>query len=99
MLVGLVAVASLPAAIMLTRYSTRAELLDAAVGIAPAVVFGVWALMLSRGARIRVERTLGRARGLRLARVGRILGILGVYLALTAALALAVYAVLSSLAD
>ncbi len=84
---------------MATRYSTRVELLHAAVGIAPAVVLGLWALMLARGARLRVERTLGRARGLRLARAGRLLGILAVYLALTAALALGVFAVLSSVTD
>lgn len=99
MLAGLAATASLPAAVMLTRYSARVRLLDAAFAIVPAVVFGVWALMLARGARLRVERTLGRASGLRLAGIARALGLLGIYLALTAALALGVFAVLSSIGD
>ena len=99
MLVGLLAVASLPAAVLLTRYSERVELLHAGVGIAPAVVLGISALAVARGARLRVERTLGRARGLRLARVGRALGLLALYLAATAGVALAVYAALSRLAD
>ena len=89
--------ASLPAAVLVSRYSTRVTLLDAGLGIAPAVALGIWALMLARGARLRVERTLGRARGLVLARTGRALGILGIYLATTAGLALVVFAVLSRL--
>ena len=98
-LIGLAAVASLPAAVALTRYSNRASLLDAAIGIAPALIFGLSALMLARGARLRVERTLGRARGLALARAGRVLGILGMYVAATAGLALCVFAVLSRLSS
>ncbi len=81
----------------MTRYSDRFDLLDAWVAIVPAALLGLWSLMLARGARLRVERTLGRARGLRLARLGRILGLLGIYLAATACVSLAVYAVLQRL--
>jgi hypothetical protein len=59
-------------------------------------VAGLAAILLARGAEGRIQRTLGRARGQRVARLGRLLGLLGLYLATTGVLTLVVYAVLRS---
>jgi hypothetical protein len=98
-LVGLLSVVVLPAAIGATRWSRQYELLDAALAIPLAFLLGVLAILLARRARSRLAPTLGHPRGSRTARVGRLLGILGVLLALTAAGSVAVYAVLSYVAD
>lgn len=99
MLVGLLAVAVLPAAIAATRWSERYELLHAAAAIPVAALLGVLAILLARRARSRLAPTLGHASGTRTARVGRVLGLLGFLLALTAAGSVGVYAVLSLVAD
>jgi hypothetical protein len=98
-LVGLLAVAVLPAAIAATRWSERYELLHASVAIPVAALLGLLAILLARRARSRLAPTLGHARGTRTARVGRLLGLLGFLLALTAAGSVGVYAVLSLVAD
>lgn len=97
--VGVLAVAVLPAAIIATRWSRRLELLDAAFAIPFAAVLGALAVTLARRARSRLAPTLGHASGTRTARVGRVLGVLGFLLALTAAGSVAVYAILSLVAD
>jgi hypothetical protein len=51
-------------------------------------------LLARRGLRT-IERTLGRAGGEGSARVGRLLGVLGLCLGLTAAVALGVYGLLN----
>ncbi|HUH14853.1 MAG TPA: hypothetical protein VML35_03105 [Gaiellaceae bacterium] len=99
MLVGLLAVAVLPAAIAATRWSERYELLHASAAVPVAALLGVLAILLARRARSRLAPTLGHARGTRTARIGRLLGVLGFLLALTAAGSLGVYAVLSLVAD
>ena len=92
---GLVAAAALPAAIAISQGLRTFKLLGASAAIPVAALAGVVAIALARGARRRVEVTLGRARGARVARAGKWLGILGIYLALTALGALAVYFLLS----
>ena len=52
-------------------------------------ILGIVAIRLARRARRRLERTVGRAGGAVPARLGRILGWLGLYLALIGAIALA----------
>ena len=99
MLVGLLAVAVLPAAIAATRWSERYELLHASAAVPVAALLGVLAILLARRARSRLAPTLGHARGTRTARIGRLLGLLGFLLALTAAGSLGVYAVLSLVAS
>ena len=99
MLVGLLAVAVLPAAIAATRWSQRYELLHAAAAIPVAALLGVLAILLARRARSRLAPTLGHARGTRTARLGRLLGLLAFLLALTAAGSVGVYAMLSLVAD
>jgi hypothetical protein len=98
-LVGLLSVATLPAAILATRSSEHYELMDAAVAIPLAACLGLLAWALARRARSRLAPTLGHPRGSRTARVGRFLGLLGFVLALTAAGSVGVYAVLSFVAD
>ena len=95
-LVGLLAVATVPAAVAATHYRDI-ELLRAGWAAIPAFLLGVAALVLARAARRRTERTIGRVGGRRVTRVGRFLGALGVYLALAAALSVGVYELLNRL--
>lgn len=94
-LVGLLAVATMPAAIVATRFSREYELLQAGFAVPLALLASVLAIALARRARSRLVPTLGHPSGTRTARLGRFLGILGLLLALTAAGSLAVYWVLS----
>jgi len=96
---GVLSVALLPVAIAATRWSDTYELLHAAVAIPLALLLGALAVALSRRARSRLGPTLGRPKGARTARLGRLLGILGLLLALTAAGSVAIYEVLSLVAD
>lgn len=59
-----------------------------------ALLGGAAVLLARRGLR-NVERSIGRLRGEGAARVGRLLGVLGVCIGLSAGIALAVYAVLN----
>ena len=84
----------MPAATISTRYSADYELIQAGFAIPVAVVLGVAALVLARRAVERDRATLGRAGGIGAARVGRILGILGVSLGASATVSLIVYGLL-----
>jgi hypothetical protein len=97
-LVGLAAVAAIPAAVVSAEFFAVVTLLESAVSIAPAAVLSILAIVLGRRGRRTVERTLGRARGGALARLGRILGWFGVYLAVTASISVATYYVLREFA-
>jgi hypothetical protein len=94
-LVGLLAVATMPAAIAATRWSREYELLHAGFAIPVGAALGLLAIALARRARSRLAPTLGHPRGTRTARLGRFLGLLGLLLALTGAGSLAVYWILS----
>jgi hypothetical protein len=98
-LVGLLATATMPAAILVTRWSEAYDLLHAAAAIPLAALLGLLAIVLARRARSRLAPTLGHPRGTRTARLGRLLGLLGFLLALTAAGSVAVYEVLKLVAD
>jgi len=93
--VGLFAVACVPAAIVLAERLQGVRLLDAAGAIPIAVVAGLSAFALGTRARRRSEFTLGRVGGGTLGALGRWLGILGLYVALTAALAVGFYGLLT----
>jgi hypothetical protein len=99
LIVGLLAVAVLPAAIAVAEREERFELLDAGYAVPAALVLGLGAVLLARRARLRVERTLGRVGGLRLARAGRIFGVLGIMLGLSGAISVGVYLVLTRFFD
>jgi hypothetical protein len=90
---GLLAAAAIPIAILVTHVRNDLRLLHAGVAVPVAFVLGVSAVLVARKARRRLERTLGRAGGAGAARAGRLLGWLGIYLALIGTISLAVYAV------
>ncbi|MGI8478372.1 MAG: hypothetical protein ACR2M2_00690 [Gaiellaceae bacterium] len=91
---GLASVAALPIAIYLSRFSERYELLHAGFAIPIAAVLGVISIALSRRARVRTVLALGRGERAGLARAGRVLGIVGVCMALAALVSLGVYGLL-----
>ncbi len=99
MLVGLLGTAAVPAAIAAAEVLDRFELLDAAFAIPAAFVLAVTALLLARGARQRVERTLGRVGGRRLALLGKALGLLALGLAFSGAIAVGSYYALERFAE
>jgi len=92
--IGLASVVALPVAIYVSRFSERYELLHAGFAIPIAVVLGVVSIALARRARMRSVVALSRGDGNRLARVGRVLGIVGVCMALAALVSLGVYGLL-----
>jgi hypothetical protein len=97
-LLGLVAVATLPAAILLAERWERITLLESSVAIVPAFLLGLATVFLGRRSRRSIDRTLGRVRGYKLAGVGRLLGYLTLYMALTASISVATYYVLRQIA-
>jgi ABC-type Fe3+ transport system permease subunit len=83
----------LPVAIYLTRHSDSYELLHAGFTIPVALVLGFVALRLARSSRRRSQLTLTPTPD-RVATAARILGGLGICIALAALVALAVYGLL-----
>ena len=100
MLVGLLSLAAVPAGVALSWYSNRVTLLGEAAGSVPAAaVLGLYALLLARRGRETIQRTLGRSGGGGSARVGRLLGALGLCVAFTCSLALGFYGLLNLFAS
>jgi hypothetical protein len=99
LLLGLVAAAALPTAIAVAELSELWRLIEASAAIPVALASGVSAVVLARRARRRVERTLGRVGGSRVAGLGRALGLLGIALALAGAIAVGFDLVLRRIAD
>jgi hypothetical protein len=97
-LLGLLAVVTLPAAILFAERWERITLLESAVAIVPAFLLGIGAVYLGRRSRGAIDRTLGRIRGYKLAALGRILGWIALYLAVTASISVATYYVLRQIA-
>ena len=95
MLLGLLGLAILPAAIAVTERVDGLSLVESGFAIPAAIVFGLAAVVLGRRVRSRDRQTLAALPGTRVARLGRVLGYLGLYVALTAALAVGFYAVLT----
>jgi hypothetical protein len=93
---GLLSLATLPAAVVAARESDDLTLVEAGIAVPVAALLALFALWLARRARRRADRTLDRVGGRSAARAGKLLGGLGLYLAATAALALGVYALLSA---
>jgi hypothetical protein len=86
----------MPLAILGTRYSSGYRLPDAGYAIPVGILIGVASLLLARSARARNERALGRLGGETAIRWGRVLGALGICLALTALISVGVYVFLKS---
>ncbi len=89
----------MPAGVVLARESEHVTLRAATGSIAVAFVLGWLAILQARRGREYVQLTLERAGGIGTARVGRLLGILGVLLAITAALAVGFWGLLTLFAD
>lgn len=90
----------MPAGVGVARYSERVDLVYACGGaVVAGALLGLAALSLARHARERIQRTLGRSGGEGAARAGRALGVLGVYVAITGALALGFFGLLELFAS
>ena len=96
---GAFSTATMPLAILATRYSESYDLLHAAFAIPVGLVLGVAAVRLARGALRHDDVRLGRAGGRGAARVGRALGVVGIALAATCVVALSVYGLLTYLGE
>ena len=96
---GVLSVAAVPVGVALAREARVVTLVNSSGSVAVAMLLGVAAIVLSRRARERVQITLGRAGGERTARVGRALGVVGLLVGATAALALGFYGLLALFAD
>jgi hypothetical protein len=92
-ILGLLATAAIPVAILVTEQREDLRLIHAGFAVPVAFVLGVAGIRVARRARRRLERTLGRAGGVVPARLGRVLSWLGVYLALIGGISLLVYAI------
>ena len=99
LVVGLVAVAIVPAAIAASRFFDELTLVRACASAVFAAALGFFAIALARRGRETAQRTLGRSGGEGAARVGRLLGLIAIWLAATTGLALAFYGLLTLFAD
>ena len=91
---GLVGVLAVPAAIVLSGRSARIGLLDAAWAVPVAAAGGVGALLFARAAHVRLQTTLERAGGAGRVRTARFLGVIGICMALSGAIAVGFYELL-----
>ncbi len=94
LLTGLASVVTLPLAVYLTRYSDTYDLLHAGFAVPVAAGLAFVSLSLSRRARLRSALSLTGGHSERLARVGRVLGVIGLCLATAAVISLGVYGLL-----
>lgn len=98
--VGVLALAAVPVGVEVATYSPKVTLLQAGFVAAPlGILLGMYALVLARRGRETAVRTLGRSGGEGTARLGRALGLVGLLLSLTAALALGFYGLLTFFAE
>ena len=81
-------------AVYVARYYNEVRLMDAVIAVGLALTFSITALVLSRQARTEHLRSLGRSGSRAFVSAVRLLATAAFLLALTAALALAVFAVL-----
>jgi hypothetical protein len=93
-LFGLVAAATIPAAIELTRKIPGVVLLDAVWAIPVAALAATISLLFARGARGAIAWTLERAGGSLWIRLGRILAVAGICITLSASIAVGLYELL-----
>ncbi len=93
-LLGIAAVLALPVGIVVAQRSAGIGLIDVAWGIPVAASLGVLALAASNLARTRIQLTVGRAGGEGRARAARILGTVGICLAVTASISVGFYELL-----
>jgi hypothetical protein len=93
-LLGAAGVVVLPAGILAWRQLGGLALLDISWGIPIGTALGFLAIATSNLARVRVQRTVGRAGGEGRARAARFLGVAAICIAVTAAISVGFYELL-----
>jgi hypothetical protein len=96
---ALLALAVLAAAVLVARSFEEVGLYESLGAVPAGGLLALISLALARRARWEHQRTLGRAGGTRVAALARVLGTVALLIAVTAALALVVYAVLALALD
>jgi hypothetical protein len=96
---ALLALGVLVGAAAAARLMDQVGLAEAAPAVPLGLILSLVSLSLARRARFEHQRTLGRAGGAGLAAAARVLGMVALIVALTACLALAVFAVLTLVLD
>lgn len=95
MLLALLGLAIPVVAFAAARKLDQVSLLQATMATCGSALLGAVAVLLARRGLRTIERTLGRAGGEGSARVGRLLGVLGLCVGVTAGIALGVYGLLN----
>ena len=93
-LLGVLATAAIPAAVVYADRSPSVELIWAGAAVPVAGLLGLAAMGAARAGRRRAQLTLRRS-GARTATLGRFLGLFGLLFAGTGTISLVVYAILS----
>jgi len=93
-LLGLLATAAIPAAVVYADRSPSVELIWAGAAVPVAALLGLAAMGAARAARRRAQLSLRRSSA-RTATLGRFLGLFGLLFAGTGTISLVVYAILS----
>jgi len=93
--VGIAAVLAIPVGVVIQYYSVTVTLVESAGAAGPAILFGLYAIVLGRRGQDTFARTIGRSGGAGTARAGRLLGGLGLCMGLTAGLAVGFYGLLT----
>jgi len=93
---GVLATLTMPVAIVATRYSDSYDLLHAGFAIPIAAALGIASVVMAHHARELDRVTVAGSGGTKTVGVGRFLGILGICMAASATIAVAVYELLVS---
>jgi len=91
LLLGIAAIAVLPAAIEVSRRSKAVGLLDTAYAIPLAFLLAVWSVVMARRARHNLRWLRVREGGTAVAQTAVVVGTLGLLLAIVAALSVGFY--------
>ena len=97
--VGVLAVAIVPAAIAASGYFDELTLVQSCASAAAAALLGLFALALARRGQETAGRTLGRSGGEGASRAGKWLGVIALWIAATTGLAVGFYFLLTLFAD
>jgi hypothetical protein len=98
-LLSLLGVAAIPVAVAVTESRSDLRLVHAGFAVPVAFLFSLLGVLSARRGSRNFERTLGRVGGRGLARAGRILGSIGIYMALVGAASIGVWAYLEYIAS
>jgi hypothetical protein len=93
--VGAAAVLAIPIGVVIQYYSVTVTLVESTSAAGPAILFGLYAIVLGRRGQETFAQTIGRSGGAGRARAGRLLGGLGLCMGLTTGLAVGFYGLLT----